>query len=71
MLSLSREPDDRRAEQRSRVQRELDRLVADLQRDNTSPRLVLNGLVAAARKLHHHLEDVDPILPRGSGRAAS
>jgi hypothetical protein len=70
MLSLSREPDDRRAEQRTRVRRELDRLVADLQRD-TTPRLVLNGLVAVARKLHRHLEDADPILSRARGRIVS
>jgi hypothetical protein len=62
-MYIARDPDDRRAEQRTRVRRELDRLVADLQRD-THPRLVLNALVAAARKLHRRLEDVDPILPR-------
>ena len=60
-MYLSCDPDDRRIEQRTRVRRELDRLVAELQRD-APPRL--NGLVAAARKLHRHLEDADPILSR-------
>lgn len=69
-MYLSRDPDDRRAEQHSRVRKELDRLVAELQRD-TNPRLVLAGLIVAARKLHRHLEDSDPILPRARGRAVS
>lgn len=62
-MYLSHDPDDRRAEQRTRVRQELDRLVADLQRE-AGPRLVLGGLVAAARKLHRRLEGSDPILPR-------
>jgi hypothetical protein len=46
-----------------------ERLVADLERD-TSPRLVLAGLVAAARKLHQRLEAADPILRLPPGGAA-
>ena len=59
-MHLSRDPDDRR---------ELDRLVADLQRD-TPPRLVLGALVDAAKRLHLKLEGDGPTArPASRGRA--
>ena len=54
--------DDPRPRQRARVRLELDRLVADLQRDCPT-HIVLNSLVAVARQLHLRIEVDDPIRP--------
>ena len=68
-MYVSRDPDDRRIEQRTR--RPLDELVADLQRDCPT-HIVLNSLVAVARELHQRIEGDDPIRPsrRRSGVAS-
>jgi len=68
-MYVSRDPDDRRIEQRTRARRALDELVADLQRD-CAAHIVLNCLVAVARELHQRIEGEDPIRPSRRGRAA-
>ena len=68
-MYVSRDPDDRRIEQRTRARRALDELVADLQRD-CAAHIVLNSLVAVARELHQRIESSDPIgRPRRGGAA--
>jgi hypothetical protein len=65
-MHLCHHPDDPRVEQRNRVRQELDQLLDVLARD-TSPRLVLHELVAAAGKLNRRIEDVDRTSLRGRG----